>query len=181
MNPLEKFNEEVERLRGFMESIGSEISEFNELVKSTESPVLRRIRCRIVFSCIESYISHLKQSALLLTPEDAGFFSPEERLALADLEAHVTDKGVVLTRKAKIGLKPNLRLAFRAFAKSHGEEYDIDFGDSGGHAFIRAVKIRDRLTHPKSKEDLQVSVEEDKTVTAAWIWFGEHLVACSSS
>lgn len=180
---LEEFEERARELRVFNALIAQEIAACNHLTAKTdaEEQFKMRTQIRTIFACIESYISHLKQSALLFTIDDADFFSAEERLALSDRESHVTDRGEVRTKRAKIRLKANLRLAFSAYGRATGRDYLINFGDPGGNDFLHAVSIRDRITHPKSAECWRVSEAEAELVIRAWCWFGEHLVAVSTN
>jgi hypothetical protein len=98
---------------------------------------------------------------------------------LQDLEPFVNEKGDVGTRPARIRLKDNLKLAFKLFARSQGREHQIDYQTSGGIAFTSAIKIRDRLTHPKDSKDWIIREQDAKMLLTAWTWFGEHLVEAS--
>jgi hypothetical protein len=175
------FQTEVNRLRALHDLIVDEVTSYNEVFggESGSTDFARRCLYRTIFSTIEAYISHLKASALLFTIDQPNFFTESERLALRDLEPFVNEKGDVGTRPARIRLKDNLKLAFKLFARSQGREHQIDYQTSGGIAFTSAIKIRDRLTHPKDSKDWIIREQDAKMLLAAWTWFGEHLVKAS--
>jgi hypothetical protein len=92
------------------------------------------------------------------------------------------DKRQVKWTKAKTPTASNLQFAFRMYAKASQIDYTLPRGDSGWQDFKRAIKVRDRLTHPKRPQDLEVSEDETQTVLRAYKWlfecqilFGERL------
>lgn len=180
---IEEFHREGDRLKALQALIGSEIKAFNETFGTGKelSDFGRRCLYRTIFSSIEAYISHLKSSALLFTIDRPDVFSEAERFALRDLEHFVDNKGMVGTRSARIRLKDNLRLAFRLFGRAMEKDYQVGFDSPGGISFTSAIKVRDRLTHPKDPRDWQIGEAEAKMVIDAWKWFGEHLVEVSRS
>lgn len=178
---IEAFNNEAARLQLLHDLIGDELASYNKTFggDAEATDFSRRCLYRTIFSIIEAYISHLKSSALLFTIDQPDFFTESEVLALRDLEPIITDKGEVRTRPARIRLKDNLRLAFRLFGRSLDKNIEIDYSTPGGVAFTSAIKIRDRLTHPKDPKDWRADESGAKLVLDAWKWFGEHLVEVS--
>ena len=65
----------------------------------------------------------------------------------------------------------NIQFAFRAFAKVHGFACSADYSVKGWTALLDAAKIRDRLMHPKSSHDLEVSFTDLDGVREASGWF----------
>jgi hypothetical protein len=164
------------QLREFLDLTKGEMNSFNEVAaREGETPFMRRTKVRIVFSCVEALVFHLKSSSLALTADNPGLFTNEESLELQDLRPD--KKGGV--RKAKIALKDSIKMAFSSFGKAMGKAYTIDFGTEEGARFISAIEIRDRITHPKCPSSWDVSESDTKIVDEAWLWFGRHLVAVS--
>lgn len=174
---IKAFNNESARLRTLQDLIRGELASYNKTFggDTEETDFSRRCLYRTIFSAVEAYISVLKSSALLFTIDRPNFFSEAEVLALQDLEPFIMDKGEVGTRPARIRLKDNLRLAFRLFGRSQDRHFEIDYSTPGGIAFTSAIKIRDRLTHPKDPKDWMIDENGAKLVLDAWNWFGVHL------
>lgn len=146
-------------------------------LKQENSQFWRRVVYR-VFASIEALISHLKQSVLLFTIDRKDMFSPSERLALDEKEYWIGDVGLVTTKKAKIRFLPNLIFAFKAFATAIENPFTIN-KDSSWESLTKSIKVRDRITHPKTAEDYSITENDMKDLFKAWDWFGASLVAVS--
>ena len=167
-------------LRDFLGSINGEVEQYNALAKAAgDTPFQRRLCVRTTFSCIEAHLSHLKASALALTTDQDGLFSEDEKLALQDQEKRVSKSGQITLIPARLTMKENIKLAFSAFSRVAETRHVVDLGNQGAVHFFEAVKVRDRVVHPKSARDWKVSDAEMELVRLAWIWFGRHLVAVS--
>lgn len=170
-------------LHAFIGAVNEDVRAFNKLAQLTtnESQFHRRTLVRTVFSCIEADMNILKQTALLIHADNPTIFTPQEVMALGDTEFYVADNGELKTRKLKIGLKANIRFAFRCFAKAFSKEYEIDFGNANGAKFLKAVKIRNQITHPKSAQSWQISKSDELLVVDAWEWFSWNLMKVSET
>lgn len=175
---LEDFERRAKDLGELNSAINRELKEHNEQSrkdgKSTQFG--RRTYVRTTFACIEAYVSHLKQSALMFSLDQPQLFSPEEVLMLDERDPFVASNGAVKTRTAKIRLKENVKLAFGSIARATGGSYNVDYSAGDGPKFLEAIKIRNRVTHPKTAADWELSEEEVQLVKDAWSWFGIHLV-----
>ena len=131
----------------------------------------RRIYVRSVFATIEAYIYVLKQIALRMHPDPkCPTISEAERAFAHEQEYRLTDSGDVITRRTKISLEANIRFAFKLLAKAGSLPSELDVSGSEWQSFRRAIKIRDRITHPKSVSDLNISDEDDKDVSVGFGW-----------
>lgn len=160
-------------LRKFNDAISQEIEDFNKLASQLEdNQFIRRMKVRIVFSSIEAQISHMKSSAKAFAIGKENLFTEDEYLELLD-QRKKSDGRIVEYRPS---LKENLKIAFRALAKSIENEYHVDLGTARAKRFFCAADIRNRITHPKSAKDWIVKQSDIAVINDAWIWFGEHLV-----
>src|SRR5262249_24849713 len=85
----------------------------------------------------------------------------------------LNDKGEVNEQRLQIPLKTNIKFAFRAYARAHLLDYKLNVGDNRWNDFKNSLAVRDRLTHPKEAENLEVSDEELKCLQRAFDWFSE--------
>jgi hypothetical protein len=177
-------NADFEKRHSELESLYAEImgdlTAFNEIAVTRKAdPFTRRTQYRVTFSCNEAHLTHLKLSALLFATPIPDPFSLAEKLALQDLESYVSQSGDIKTRSARISLKENIAFAFKAFARSIRRSYVVDFGTRDGQRFLEAIKVRDRITHPKNIESWNITDEECKLCSEAYVWFSKHLVEVS--
>jgi hypothetical protein len=99
---------------------------------------------------------HLMHEWALLSPEE---YSPDST-------------GRLQKKEAKIPFTNYVAFSIRAYSQ-HSRWFDCSdfFADNGWNEFKKAVRIRNRITHPKSASDLDISDEDTKTVEAASEWF----------
>jgi hypothetical protein len=131
----------------------------------------RRIYVRSVFATIEAWIYAIKQMALRWHPDPkCPTISEAERAFAQEHEYRLTVSGDVETRRAKISLEANLRFGFKLLGKAGYVPSELDVSGPEWQSFKRAIKIRDRITHPKSVDDLNISDEDYKDVSAGFGW-----------
>jgi len=137
----------------------------------------RRLYVRSTFASIEGLIFFLKQHTLNNRMIDCydSFKNGAPELPLRDLcllmgESYtLKDNGQPKTSNAKLRTLPNLLFALSSFAESVGSEWKIE-KDDGFTALEIAIRIRNRLTHPKDLSALTVTDEELQTVKKAFDW-----------
>jgi len=150
--------------------------ELHSLLKGKDRKKLsqpeRRVFVRSAFATIEAEVYVMKQMAVSWHPglKWRPTISEAERAFAQEHEYRLTDSGDVETRRAKISLEANLRFAFKLLAKAGSVPSELDVSGSEWQSFRRAIKIRDRITHPKSVSDLNISDEDYNEVTAGLRW-----------
>lgn len=174
-------NEEYEAIRrrdrelaALLKAVLGEVNECNAFLKAHDTPFWRRVACRSIFASIEALTNHLKQNTLLHTFGEEDFFTDAEKLALNDREYSVTDRGEVKERGARIRTLPNILLAFDSFSRVCGQKFAMPKPE-GWESLKKAIKIRDRITHPKVAADYEISDQEFAEINKAWIWFSTTL------
>jgi hypothetical protein len=131
----------------------------------------RRMYVRSTFATIEAWIYVMKQMALRMHPDPkCPTISEAERAFAQEHEYRLTDSGDVETRRAKISLETNLRFGFKLLAKAGSIPSELNVSGSDWQSFRRAIKIRDRITHPKSVSDLNISDEDYNDVSDGFGW-----------
>src|SRR5438874_6268041 len=136
---------------------------------ATLLPSERRLIVRAVFSMMDAICVQLKQMSL--ESPFASRLTPGEMALARDEDFEIDDRGEVATRSARIRFLSNLRFAFRIVVKSHDAPFSLDTSGRGWAALQTAVKVRDRVTHPKRVGDLDLSDEEIRKVVEAFMWF----------
>ncbi len=182
MNKILKALQLQEELQEFLEIAVSDISACNALAGEPHIDFWRRTQVRTVFATIEAVCSHLKKSAVMLDLyEDFSLFSEIERQALNDVSYRVADNGDVQSCNARIGLKQNIRLALRCYAKAAGNPDDPLNNNIEWKALERAIKVRDRLTRPKNANSYKITEEDISDLLQGWKWFWEYAIRYSKN
>lgn len=139
--------------------------------KSELTQAERRMRIRSTFATIEALTYVWKQIALAAHPNpQCSVITEAERAFAQEQEFRLTETGDVEIRRTKISLEANLRFAHKLLAKSCSITSELDVSRIGWQSLKRAIKIRDRITHPKHVSDVTISAEEYTDVKKAFKW-----------
>ena len=130
---------------------------------------------RAAFAYIEAVTFSVKAHSAWQCMERNLSIEPEERYFATDVEFEINDKGEVVERSARISLSRNVRFALMLHERVWITPIKFDPSVGWWSNFKQAVRIRDRLTHPKMPGDLDVSPDELITVLKAKRGFEEYL------
>ena len=130
---------------------------------------------RAVFAYIEATTFSVKASSAWRCMEEDIDISPQERYFAVDTEYEVNDRGEVVEATARISLAKNIRFALALNRKAHNVAEPFDPSVEWWSCMKEAIKIRDRLTHPRWPRDLDVSGDEVVKVLMAKRGFEEEL------
>lgn len=133
----------------------------------SENATDRRGFVRSVFAFVESILFALKQEIL----RGGQKFTRQEFAMLQEEAYELTENGEARIKTAKITVKSNLKFTFKAWSKATGTKCMLDLSDEGWRNFQAAIRVRDRLMHPKRPKDLDVSDDEVKCAISAYFWF----------
>ena len=89
--------------------------------------------------------------------------------AADDKSYKIDDKGEVVVDKLKVSSKDRLLFSLKLLFESRNQTVNPKEIE-GWNEFSDAIKIRDRVTHPKSLEDIKVSKENHQVVMKAFTW-----------
>lgn len=115
---------------------------------------------RAIFALIEGVTFSIKVNAAELCIQNKRDISDAERFFATDTDYVLTDKGQVIERPAHIRLSDNICFAFALQEKALDLSDHFDTSAEWWSCFKSSVKVRDRLTHPKFPEDIDVSSQE---------------------
>ena len=146
--------------------------EVQKFLDANENQCTRRMLVRSLFAYFEGSVWLIKQSCLKATCEVCRKVrSPENEGLLLDESYEVGENGKVKVRPRFTPLASNLRFAFSTFSELSGVEIDVMSETHHWQNFKAAIEIRNRITHPRSEEDLHISDEEFAKCKDAENWF----------
>lgn len=101
--------------------------------------------------------------------------SVHEVSALKEESYTINDKGEIYIQPKGYSLKLGLRLVFSVL-KNHDVPVQIDFASAEWMNIDHALKIRNRVIHPKSMRDISVSKEEAECCYQAFVYVNNILL-----
>jgi hypothetical protein len=176
---LEAHQSEFTNFRAMMDVLSEDITEFAELAlrdhRASDSAQGRLFEP--VFALIEGLTFGLKQLALTLSEHGKGNFSQADLALLAEQTYDLDDKGRSVVQQKFIPLQRNIKFTLDACIRTYEVQHTLDFGGNGWCSLQEAIKIRNRLTHPKTVADFILSDDELGTVSVGLEWFLTNLSA----
>ena len=133
---------------------------FKDGPEFTEWQIYERALIRALFAEIEGITAAMRQ--VVLWAHDRGEYS------LSEIEY------VNLAEKYRFNkLKDNFSLAFKYFTLLVNSQYSIDKSTSQWRTFLRSIKIRDGVMHPKTPLGFGVSGDASLDIEQTVHWFNE--------
>jgi hypothetical protein len=167
----------VADLKAIFSALRADVDAAAHTASPGEAPgFTRRTFARTLFAYVEGVLYQLGQVAANSGP-DLPLFSPQERAALLDQTYQLNEQGELITRSARTSLKARVRFVLTHYPRIHGASLALDLTSSGWSAFNTAIRIRDRLMHPKKPADLDLSSDEMHILIGALEWFEATLLS----
>jgi hypothetical protein len=133
----------------------------------------RRLYIRTTFAIVEGYACLLRENARRhLFSRFANTLSIEIQKAhfLDDYSYEIRENGEIRRKnRCDYPLASHLAFTLRTLAEEVGSPTDFISGN-GWDAFNKSVKIRNRITHPKTSADIFVTDEEYETLHEGISW-----------
>ena len=147
--------------------------------ESDDSQASRRDLIRTMFAAIEGYVWQYRGHVRSIV-NDIEPLSPLLELALSETSYAVTEGGKVETQIRFISLTSMIRLVTR-IAEKHCAGLKVDFSQAGWSHLQQAIKMRNRITHPKSKVVLEITPTDIDISLAGFLWLCELIVTVMES
>jgi hypothetical protein len=189
------FIKQIEKDRQLIEVLSADLKICEAEIKSDSNQFLRRSYVRTLFSLVEAVATILRRHAMYSIELDLQCLGTnviktesdketqiqkwiDSRLhlsewALLNTDAFFPDSAGKLQRQEqKFPLSNYVAFSIRSYSK-HSRWFDCSkfFSDNGWNEFKKAVGIRNRITHPKSAHDIELSTKDMATIEAASEWF----------
>ena len=130
---------------------------------------IKRTVIRSYFAMVEGTIFQLKDIAKQANAHNKVLNQSEEML-LNEVTVTIKENGKIEEKKLKTSLIPYILFTINCLNKVFGLNYSI-VKNANYHCFCNAIKIRDRITHPKSRTSINLSDKEIQDFGNGNIWF----------
>lgn len=154
----------------FFGALLDDVERLRLLAAERGEQTLRRAYVRAVGTVFDGATLMLKAKAVRQVLESRVEVSRAELALLMDEAYELNDQGMPRTRVRLAPAAAGAAFAFKTFVRVHGLGIDIDLGGDGWRAFVEASRVRNRVTHPKGLEDLNVSDDDLASVNRAFVW-----------
>ena len=145
---------------------------YDRLRYEADHQASRRNWARTLCSQIEAFAYSTKQILADLSEFPFAKLTPHEVLLLREQSYEIAENGEPKLRGEKyVQIRTNLKFVAKMCAKAFDLPYVLDTSGSGWSSVDAAFRVRNRLVHPKSFQDMYVTDDELKTIAAASDWF----------
>lgn len=152
----------------FVRTLVTDVIAASEHLAQTDDQTRRRNFIRASFAAIEGLV-WLLRSHVLSVADSMGYLDPLDVLALRDIGYSVNDNGVLRSTSQYMPLTTAIKYAIRR-AQAIAPDIAVDYGDAGWSKLLEAIKVRHRVTHPKTADDLIITSEELESSSRALAW-----------
>lgn len=155
----------------FVQLLLADVTAADKRHQDHESQSAKRDLVRTSFAGIEGVVwifrEHIRELAVI-----TGALKEAEALALSETTYGVDASGRVNAQQKFLQMPATIRLCARIAERISGES-KIDFSANEWNELKNAIKIRNRITHPKKRQDLDLSERDLSTCISALHWFLE--------
>jgi hypothetical protein len=172
-------NELRELITSTTELYDHEIVYISGKLNDEEAEFWRRTFVRTVVSSFEAELFILKSNLLSYCKKNDFLISPQEELFLDSKKYELNENGQLKEKLYQQKVKDEIKFVFNSICRIQGFTLKQDFENQGWQDLCNVIKIRNRLTHPKSLEDQYVSSVEVSQCENAWQWFNRNVIGFS--
>lgn len=163
------------QLKALYNGLIADCERAEEARRACDDPYSRRVTIRALFAMIEGLSFSMKdvvRTALNEFPEVVAKlgFKRSDIAILYEESYGLNDKGSAKARPSFLRLIPNLRFAMSSYARIFTVKWEPDCNTVGWRALNNLVDVRNRITHPKDPNDLQITDDDMSTFIQGGAW-----------
>jgi len=157
-----------------LDAVGEDVAEAMKLLDGADNAHNRRSYVRAAFAAIEAVIFWIKYRELRSYERSGGdrILTPGELSLLREETYTLNHAGQVHVQQRFVPLDQNIRFIVKVCFHEEDVVQRIDFGGSDWANFREAMRMRNRLAHPKRSHEMDVSDSELVVMKRAygWVW-----------
>lgn len=150
-----------------------DLVELEETIQRQDSQFARRALIRAAFAFIEGYMYSLREPvfrAIAARNFQTNRFEITKLSLLLDATGRVDDKGRIKSEPNRMPFLNHCAFIFRCAAEHNGQDPSERFSDHQWDQLRKAIKIRDRITHPKQPKDLEITDADIEATREGCTW-----------
>jgi hypothetical protein len=143
------------------------------LIDKTKSNESNRTYVRSFFSMVEGITYRTRQMLLNRYTEKKVNLTPEQIIVLSECSVDLEENGNIHKRVKYYDIRGMTLFTYKTYGELYNkvEIYRRFLSDHRFNEFILAIKMRNRITHPKSGRDVYINGKDIQTVISAGDWF----------
>ena len=167
----------VIKMTYFEDSLISDVKNNYDELQQNDTQLNRRNYVRSLFALYEVILSNLRETTCKLLVDDfdlKGIWEFYKLIPLLDDNPRLTEKGKLGLESNRIPFLSLVEYTIRTYAEFIGLNENL-FDNNGWNSFCLSIKIRDRITHPSSLKEVDITDEEMNTLKKGWEWWNSTL------
>ena len=162
----------VTDLKAAFSTLMADLNHAADSAQKDDSQYARRVYVRSAFALIEG-VSYAFRQVTLASLKETGVLSIAETALLSESRFDLNRKGKPKETEQFLRFPESLVFSLESYAKSHGATFEVDKSCRGWQFMQAATQVRNRVTHPKSPESLEVTDDDKRAVVEAVAWWQE--------
>ncbi len=155
-------------LPALIAELGKDVNDCERQLSTEDSALARRNFTRAVFAWIEAVSFLMRQFVLYKLKEKPLTLEMLPKLvAASETTYNVGNDGEVHEDRLRSRTSNNLMFSIKSFAEIWDLKLDINKGGRNWQDYVKALQIRDRITHPKNAIDINITDQEVETIGEA--------------
>ncbi|MBI4811273.1 MAG: hypothetical protein HY800_07535 [Ignavibacteriales bacterium] len=141
-----------------------DLSTLEMMVQNYDNQTWRRAYARAFFAMVEATLYNLK----------IGMFFAQHPLVEEEIELLFGKRKSIspsTLRPVRMTIVENLTKTFSMYASIHCSNYQLRINTKGWQYFLKSIKIRRRVTHPKSVKEFELSNKEISILIQTKEWY----------
>jgi hypothetical protein len=167
--------EAVDELKRVFTVLNKDLDRAIEFERAEPGQYAYRTLFRTYFAYVEGIAFQLRQ-VTLVSLQGTNVLTIEELALLREERFQLDSKGFPEAKENYQPILPNLLFSVHCYVKNHGATYRPDTGHHEWESMRKAVSARNRLMHPKSTNDLEITEEDIQHLNAGAAWWQRTLL-----
>ena len=153
----------------FLATLALDIESALGQVDASDTASNRRNALRTIISAMEG-ASWIYRTHVLSVAQGLNLASPKLEFAFAETFLFVSEQGEIREQQRFVSTTAMIRLTTKT-AQEICSDLEVDFMHAGWQKLQNAIRLRNRITHPKGINDLAVSRQDMEAAKSGVDWF----------
>lgn len=171
----QELDNDLARLVAAVSTLSEDVRSASGLSSIKDTQFVRRTYVRAVFALVEGNINLMADIILRAHERNEIKLTVEEISPLREESYELSEQGKTIAKPRFFKLQSRLRFVLELFPRLYDRTHSVDTSVQGWNKFKEAIKLRNRITHPRDKSSFYVTDEELDTLELAREWFNDSM------
>lgn len=166
-----KFNRATNAATNLAVELLCDLKQAKYHLEELDNQFYRRAFCKAFLSYIEGTANGFREIVLILLAAEGADPTEKEKWFLTERKDKIADDGVIVSIPHFAPILESLTYLIEEFSSLRFGDFEFDKKDENWFGLTQALKIRNRITHPKDVIDLHISDKELESLKRSSEWF----------